>query len=1116
MSIKSPNIFNALSKPCNATVLNMAGMYLHTSNKMELLINGVAALMDTDPLPPLIPEIIVIPSAGMERYLCRTLAKTCGICAHVQFPFPNALVHDLFSVVYTDLEEHAAFEPQYLCWKVMELLPTFLDHPLFLSLKQYIRDDKDSVKLFQLSKKIAELFDHYTVYRPDMIHNWNNNTCCFDDASGEQWQFLLWQSLCEVLPQGHRVIRGQEFPQALDQAIAAGIPFPSRILFFGMSHLPHFHQQIIHACSVYCDMHFFVVNPCQEFWDDIVTEKQHLQHSLRQKKRNKHSENLHYETGNSLLASMGKLGKEFLAAFHTAVYYEDDSFLQPPQDSMLTCIQSDILNLRMPQTPRPVAISDHSIQIHVCHSAQREIEVLHDMLLSFFDQDPSLTPDDIIVMSPSIEAYVPFIQTVFDVSAPDTAAIPYTIADRSRNRINSIVSGFFAILDCNSARFGVSHVLSILENASVQKKRGFSSDDIARIQTWVADTRIHWGLDFDMRKKLGVYPCSDNTWHAGLSRLFLGYAMGADDTAIFKNTIPYQGIPEESFELLGKCTRFMEDLSLFAQRCNQCCTLTQWSKLLLEMIDTFFDSDASVEDPVAFLRTHITDKVLNGSIVDYEQEVPFAVIRTALESAFASGEYGKGFLSGGVTFGTLLPMRSIPFKIICLIGMNDGDFPRKDIPVSFDLIATHPRTGDRTKRHDDRYCFLESLIAARSILYISHVGRTIDDNSPIPPSVLVDELIDYCEKHFAPDTPHADTVRSHMCTDHLLSAFHPNYFTASEKGTAALFSYSREHCAAAQAGMRKSTPAPFIDTPLPLPTEYDWRTLSVDQLCRFFIHPVRYFCEHRLGIIPPRGQTLLQDKEAFSLEGLDRYLLEQQVFGQDILHTGQENIHRYLKALGMLPHGAVGESTFHWLCETIDQFSRSIHRIIPSIPHNAFADIDLSVGMFRITGRVRNCTDQYLVHVRPAQIKAKDRIRMWLCHLLVNACADRCVPAESLLIGRDERGDTQALLYKPCPDAGLLLEKILNLYQQGLQIPLAFYPDSSCAYAQALTKEKSSDYIHTHIARIWQGDPHTPGESSDIYYRYYPGPQDPFTESFFSCARSFFQPLLASESEVAV
>ena len=369
--------------------------------------------------------------------------------------------------------------------------------------------------------------------------------------------------------------------------------------------------------------------------------------------------------------------------------------------------------------------------------------MLYDHLLDWFARDPKLAPRDVLVMTPDIETYAPFIQAVFDSPEESSKRIPFSVADRGICSASQVVDAFLNLLSLPATRLEATSVLRILETEAVRVKFGLAESDLDIIRVWVRGTNIRWGQDAKQRESLGLPGLAENTWQQGMERLFAGYAMAGKGERMFQGVLPYDDVEGGSAEVLGHFAEYLKRLFDLVAKLRERRTIGEWEGVLLGALEAFFQPDESQVPETLLIRSTLRELASKAAEAGCVEPVDLAVILESLNQLLAEDRFGSGFITGGVTFCALKPMRSIPFKVICLIGMNDGAFPRTDRHLSFDLMAQKPRLGDRSLRADDRYLFLETLLSARERLHISYVGQSIRDNSEAPPSVLVSELLDY-------------------------------------------------------------------------------------------------------------------------------------------------------------------------------------------------------------------------------------------------------------------------------------------------------------------------------------------------------------------------------------
>lgn len=1078
----------------------MPGLNLYTSNRLENLAQQLAAAVRTPASSPLVPGTVVVQSRGMERWICLQLASLNTICANVQFPFPNAFFNDLFGRLFPDMGAAAPYDPDVLVWHIMELLPEMCQKSAFERLALYLDDDYGQRKQYQLAAKIADTFDQYIVFRPEMMAAW-------ESGRADHWQAKLWRALFTRCGPIHRDRLRHKLFERLKNDQTIGKHLPERLSIFGVSYLPPFYLQMFAALAHRIDVHLFVMNPCRQYWADIVSDREIQFISDAYADDGYHHAELHLEKGNRLLASLGQVGRHFFGLVNEFEGRQFEDFHPPIGNSLLADIQRDILDLTEGQPGRQMPSdrsANFSIQIHSCHNAMREIEVLHDRLLAMFEADPQLKPEDIMVMTPDVEVYAPYIHAVFSQVETDSdrIRIPYSVADQSLRKEGRIVETWLALLDLYKSRYEASKVMGLLESPAVLTRFEMTERDLTSINRWVEETQIRWGRDdSDIKQPLdsGI-----NTWTRGMERLILGYAMPMSAKRLFVGRLPSCTIEGQQAQVLGRFLSFLESLFEMVQKLGKSRPVSVWKRLLSETIDRFFGDNQNFGREIELVRKVIDRMEQTAIQAGYGREIGFEVVRNYLDLHLGGQGFGSGFLAGGVTFGTLLPMRSIPFKVVCLLGMNDDAFPRETRRPGFDFLSRYPKPGDRSRRADDKYMFLEAILSARQIFYISYVGQSAQDNAPLPPSVVVRELIDYMSDAYQIKTD--DLVMRHR-----LQAFSPAYFQNDRNR---LFSYSRENCEAATGMSAASRITPFIEKTLPLGPDQAvaFKNLGIEVLGEFFANPSRFFLKNRLGVDLSDTLSMTLDRENFDLDGLQRYLLGSELARlsrkgdtlKDQLKNqlmDQLNLHR---AGGLLPHANVGETLFRNLSSEADQFSARFTQLISGEPLPP-CKVDLDLDGFSISGHLDNRYSQGGVFLHYATMKAKYILNTWCYHLFCCAVHEqqKIIP-ETFLFCKD-----QGLRFDAVADAPMMLGRLLNYYLEGLSSPLPFFADSAHGFADAvLNRGKSSAVALDMARRIWLGNYFVEGESADPYIqRCFGGLDDVLDPDFIRLAVDIFKPI---------
>ncbi len=1084
----------------------MHGLKIYTGNHMEILAEQLARTVREPLSSPFSPEVIVVQSRGMERWVSLELARHNGICANCLFPFPNVFLEEIFKKLIVDLPDESPFDPVTMTFRIMKVLPSCIHLSGFESLKKYLLDDIKGLKLFQISEKIADLYDQYLVFRPDMMLRW-------EKGKENHWQAQLWRQLLPPEENRHRArLRKIVFEKIRKQPHQIK-NFPSRVSIFGISYLPPFHIEAFVEISRLSQVNLFLMNPCREYWADIVSGQETIKIRKRLAQSDDITQNLYLEAGNRLLASMGALGRNFFSMIMGLDCQTYELFDDYHGHTLLSKIQSDILNLKNRMSSRaqnssapendpyslPLHDSDGSIQIHSCHSPMREIEVLHDNLLAVFEEDPELLPKDIVVMTPDIELYAPFIQAVFDAQTDEKLRIPFTIADRNIVKQSRIVDGLMSMLDLKNSRLGVTSVMALMEITEIRETFGMSESEIEIAERWIKETNIRWGIDAKYRREKGLPGFSENTWKAGIDRLLLGYAMPGYDRKTFSGILPYDHIEGGEVKTLGKLIEFLNRVFAWVQSLDKARTFSDWHIFFDEIIGQFFSPDEDSEQDIQILRDILDDMSKKEASSGFDAPVEIEVVRSYLERRLEHEQFRSRFFSGGVTFCAMLPMRSIPFKVVCLVGMNSDAFPRKTQTLGFDLMVKNPRIGDRIRRNDDKYLFLEALLSARNRLYVSYVGQSIQDNTRIPPSVLVSELIDYIKDGFG-------LLEDQIVTLHRLQAFSPEYFKPDSK----LFSHSRENFSASLRLHDRKEAFTLIAAKLP-ELSHEWKNIDIKDLSAFFGNPSKFLLEKRLGVYLRDTEAVADERENFNLDHLEKYIIDQELAAKKMVGLNLKDYFPVKKASGELPHGKVGEFVFNELSLDAEDFVRKIEGHIKSkrLDDRGFK---LNIAGFSISGRIADFFGQGLIQIRYAKIRPKHLINTWIYHLVLHALDEVNNPDQSLLLGKNAAWE-----FKPVPDATDRISDFLRFYWKGMSEPLHFFPESSFEYVRQIQLMNRTKQTEIHAARKkWAGSDFTRGESEDPYFERCFGKIDPLDEVFEDIATEIFLPLLNHSSEIVL
>lgn len=1040
---------------------------------------------------------------------------------------------------------------------------------VFQPLRRFLHDDGDGRKRFQLAERLADLFDQYQVYRADWLAAWAAGDDVLPDAQGrhrplpdgQAWQPALWRALlADVAATGGASAVGHgraavheaflERAESLgDDARPPGLP--RRVLVFGISSLPRQSLEVLAALARWSQVLMCVHNPCAHYWADIVADKDLLRavagrHAQRPGRPQEIPDEALHLHAHPLLAAWGKQGRDFIAllderddpeargryqTLFRAFGRDIDVFAPHADDSLLHQLQNDILELRPLHETQARGLGvdpacDASLRFHIAHSAQREVEILHDQLLAAFDADASLRPRDVIVMVPDIDAYAPHIRAVFGLhDRDDPRHIPFSIADQGRRGFDPLVNALERLLALPQSRVAVSDVLDLLEVPALRRRFAIDESDLPLLHRWIRGANIRWGLHGEQRASLDLpaeVEAAPHSWLFGLRRMLLGYAVGEGGEA-WQEIEPYDEVGGLDAARLGPLLLLLEQLDEAWRTLRQPATPDAWCVRLRALCAAFFAADGDAD---AFTLLQLDEALADWQAAcaeaAFDAPLPLPVVVEHWLTALEGGGLSQRFFAGAVTFATLMPMRAIPFRRVCLLGMNDGDYPRSRRPADFDLMGRDYRPGDRSRREDDRYLFLEALLSARDHLHVSWVGRSITDNTPRPPSVLVAQLRDHIAAGWrlagegAGTSP--DALMDALTVAHPLQPFGSAYFGGAGAHPA-LFTYAAEWRApAAVAGVRRGegegagTGADAHDadhvSALRLPPRVREEPLSLAELTEFLTNPVKAFFRQRLDVVFADDAPTAEDVEPFALDGLARWQLQDALIAAErrALELGGDPLDARAACLasirrrGELAGGAFGDQLAAHLVEPLDDLFARYARACAAWPERLAHPVELEHvlehvfeddagrppaggcrivlhdwldGLFRDPeGRLASVVLDSSELIRERRYRHDKLLRHWLRHLALQRA---CGPVVSVVIGKI--GDVSFAPLAPA-EAAARLDDLLAAWAEGLRAPLPLPPLTAFAWLarmpampDGMPAETSSE-AERHARLAYEGDGH--------------------------------------------
>ncbi|HBX37741.1 MAG TPA: exodeoxyribonuclease V subunit gamma [Pseudohongiella sp.] len=1152
------------------------GFMVLQSNRLENLRRVTVEWLRLNPLPPLQNEVILVQSSGVAQWLKLALANDddgssdagCGIAAALSIDLPGRFHWQAYRAVLGDLPPLSPFDKPLLVWRLLHLLPSLLDDPQFSALRHFLQRDDSQRKRYQLAERLADLLDQYQIYRADWLNNWaegkdqisqHNRITALPDS--QRWQAQLWRRLLDDIPDiqrdsGRAQIHARFLKACESGSLAMPHQLPQRVIVFGLSSLPAQTLEVLAAVSRHTQVILCVQNPCQFYWGDIIEpqtvmrlfHKPYRRHNARpdfpQLPADDQSDidpgiiDELFSRGNPLLAAWGKQGRDYIRLLdehdERAAYEEVfanrklavDLFEAPDENSRLRRLQGDIYHLRSRseiQQQATLPSDDRSISFHIAHSRQREVEILQDHLLALFAEDPQLHPRDILVMVPDINQFAPHIQAVFGrLSRDDPRYIPFTVSDRGQRQRAGAFRALDVLMNLHRSRFAVSEILDLLDIPVVQEAFGLKSEDHALLHRWITGSGVRWGMDAKQRLEQSwlmtddVRSANQNTWQFGLQRMLLGYTSG--DQSAWSGIESYAEVGGLDAALAGIVAHVVERLNHYRELFMTPAPVREWTTRISAMMQEFLKADSEQD---LLLITRVEQKLQQWQehceLADFNDGLPIEIVSDYFLDAMDQSDLNQRFLGGSVNFATLMPMRAIPFRHICLLGMNDGDYPRQVPAVDFDLMRQDYRPGDRSRREDDRYLFLEALLSARDSLYIGWTGRSIRDNSERPPSVLVAQLREYLA-----DTCDIDALTS----VYPLQPFSLSYFTAGSPYQ----TFAHEWQPAQLTATGDSPDSASVIGTATGPASEEVSVVSLRQLAGLLKNPAAVFFEHVLGIVFRSPGADIDDDEVFTVDAMQRWQLQDQLLSMatDVMRrdpdrdSGDALQHalQRLKGRGLLPLGHFADIYHDSLTEPLSKSLEVYRDLCSSHPQTLQDSIDLEQDdgaaalSDTLTGIRRSDTGQRLrIELisgqlwqgkksggRQALVKWHYLARIWPAHL----AAQLAGPTPTHILGPDTN---EVLPAMTAAEARAALLQLLSAWHDNLQTPLASSVKTGCSW---LANDNGESPSKATLA-CYEGDYHRSGEvaDSEALARLWPDFDSLCINGFEQDSTALYSPLVA-------
>ena len=1108
-------------------------LHILHSNRLERLRSALLQrLHATAPQDAFAAEQVLVPSAALRRHLSLAIADARGICANVQFGFLAQWLWLQVARVVPGVGEDSPFAAPALAWREHAAIGDagfVAGHP---RLQAYL-GGADALMRYELACPVAALLEQYVTYRSDWLQAWREGEDAVPPGEDARWQAALWRRIdAELgLRAGHPAAAFADALQRGGAALAQSAGLPACVHVFALPGMAPLHLRLLQRLSGCIDVHLYLLNPCQEYWFDLVDRRRISWLAARGRA------SAALEEGNRLLAAWGTQAQVQIDALvemcgEDAV--DDTDFAPAAGHSLLARVQNTMLELRELE-PGSVALAAHdrSIELHVCHSLTRELEVLQDHLLGLFAADPQLRPGDILVATPDLDAAAPLIEAIFG-TAPKERALPYALCGAPRSRLNLPAGSLLALLRLAGSRCGASEVFALLQQPLVARRFGLDDAALAQVHDWLRAAGYHWALDAPQRARFDVPASERHTLDDALQRLFLGYALPESHDQPFDGRLGTGGAEGSGAAALGALWRYATALQRTSVSLQQPRAPEAWAATLSALLDEFLAPAGDELEDLRELRQTLRQLADDMHAGGAAEALPLPVVLSALQQRLDDAG-GGGAAGGSINFAALSSLRSLPFAVVCVIGLNDGAFPTARRPLEFDLMAQHPRRGDRQRRSDERGLMLDLLLAARHSLYLSHTGRSVRDNAPLPPSVLVAELLDLLLPAIADDPADPASLaraRQRLVVEHPLQAFALQAFDAA--GDPRLRSHDGELAEALRGSLAgppgtwpttAQVPLPqdggiehgehdehdeddedgpaaeaqtlFFATPLPPPGP-EWRQVGLAQLQEFFHNPCRALLRRRLGLELARDTDELQDDEPLLADARAGRTLAQRLLPPLLDGADPATLCGLARAGIELPEGVLGEAQLQHELHALQNFAARLRPALaePTLPPLTMAlELQLQDEAWQLQAAFADLRASGLLRWRYSATRAADALDAWLQHLALCVAAPPGVALHTRWLAADGE-----FVFAPCAEAAARLAELLALYRRGLSEPLHFYPRAAWQYLErGLAAAR----------RGWRASAHNRyAEETDPAYRLaLRGVAEPLDAEFEALAAAVFGPL---------
>jgi exodeoxyribonuclease V gamma subunit len=1052
-------------------------LHLHRAERTDLLADGLGALL-ADPLPdPFAEELVLVPARGVERWLSQRLSHILGhghgaggVCAGVAFRSPSSLIAEI-----TGDADDDPWSPDAMTWPLLEAIDCSLDEPWCRTLATHLghfepADAEAELRRgrrYSVARRLAGLFASYARQRPQLLVDWLDHNPGDLDAD-LAWQPELWRALVDRIEAEPPHIRHQKTVARLREGPAG---LPPRLSLFGHTRLACTEVELLDALATHHGLHLWLPHPSDDLWQALSnTHGTVPRRGDTSRKAAKHP----------LLETLGRDLRELQRALPTN--RATDEFLSGATrpDTLLGWLQSGITANAVRPGNRILAEADRSVQVHACHGPARQIDVLREVLLGLLEDDPTLEPRDIVVMSPDIDTYAPLIVAGFGLGETAGDSHPahrlrVRLADRALTQTNPLLAVAAELLAIAGTRATASQVVNLAQAAPVRARFGFTDDDLDAITDWVRDSNIRWGFDARHREPYGLDHIVHNTWRFGLDRILTGVAMSGDSQAWLGTALPLDDVGSNRVELAGRLAEYAERLHRIVERLSGSKPLTEWVDALTAGIDLLTASGDAWQH--AQVQREFGDVLARaGSRASTLLRLPD--VRSLLAAHLAGRPTRANFRTGTLTVCTMVPMRSVPHRVVCLVGLDDGVFPRLNVPDGDDVLARKPMTGERDIRSEDRQLLLDAIGSATASLVITYTGADEHTGHLRPPAVPLAELLD------ALDQTTVSPVRDAVVTRHPLQPFDVKNVTPGALVPGKPFTFNPTALAAAEAATgKRCEPARFFTNPLPSLPSTD---VALADLLDFFKDPVKGFFRH-LDYALPWDVDTLKDAMPVEIDALDEWAVGDRML-RDMLREMDLKVAMNAEwRRGTLPPGKLG-----WRqAETIGRIAARLASIAQSHQRTRALAHDITVRIGdgrRVTGTVSRVFDDRIVEVTYSKLAPKHKLQAWISLVALAADNPKC-DWTAICIGRGPKDTIEVCSFRSPHDGAAVLRDLVTLFDAGCCEPLPLPLKTSYAWAER--RHQGKDPVK-YARSKWETNNFHQGEDSEAAHARVWGLKAPF------------------------